>query len=110
MEEQVYEVVSALGEPDPAAREIPFAPSLDTLEGKTICELYNDSFRGEITFPIIEEMLRERYPDVKVIPYSEFPLATVKGMLPAKKAEMLEDLRVALEEKGCDAVITGNGA
>ena len=102
--------MSALGEPEPVAEGAPLVPSLDTLEGKTVCEIYNDRFRGEVTFPIIDEMLRERYPGVKVIPYTEFPLATVKGMIPSTKAEMLEAVRVALVGKGCDAVITGNGA
>ncbi len=58
---------------------------------------------------MIERMLQERYPTAKMIPYSEFPLATVASFHPEKKQEMLEALRVKLREKGCDAVITGNG-
>jgi len=54
-------------------------------------------------------MLRERYPTIRIIPYSEFPLATVASFHPEKKQETLEALRARLTEKGCDAVIVGNG-
>ena len=103
----VYEVVSPLGEP--VAESITMAPRLNTLEGKTICEIWNGGFRGDESFPLIERMLRERYPTVKIIPYSEFPLATVASFHPEKKQDTLEALRAQIKEKDCDAVITGNG-
>jgi hypothetical protein len=102
-----YEVVSPLGEP--VAASITLAPRLNTLEGKTIGEIWNGGFRGDESFPMIERMLRERYPTVKIVPYSEFPLATVASFHPEKKQETLQALRAKLKEKGCDAVITGNG-
>ena len=101
-------VVNPLGEPL-GEKTIPIAPRLDTLEGKTVCEIWNAGFKGEVIFPIIEEMLRERYRGVKVIPYTEFPLVSIGSLGPATKAETLEAVRVALVEKGCDAVITGIG-
>jgi len=82
---------------------------LDTLEGKTIAEIWNGGFRGDESFPLIERMLRERYPTVKVIPYSEFPLVTIASLHPEQKSATLEALRAKLKETGCDAVITGNG-
>jgi hypothetical protein len=103
----VYEVVSPLGEP--VMKMITMAPRLKTLEGKTICEIWNGGFRGDETFPMIERMLRERYPSVKMIPYSEFPLVTIASLHPEKKEETLEALRAKFKEEGCDAVITGNG-
>ena len=103
----VYEVVSPLGEP--VTESMTMAPRLNTLEGKTICEIWNGGFRGDESFPLIERMLRERYPTVKIIPYSEFPLATVASFHPEKKQDTLEALRAQIKEKGCDAVITGNG-
>ena len=108
MKKQLYEVVNPLGKP--SAEVMPIAPRLDTLDGKTVCEIWNGSFRGQVSFPIIEEMLRERYPGVKVISYSEFPLTLVPSLKSTTKAKTLEAVRVALLEKGCDAVITGNGA
>jgi hypothetical protein len=107
-ENGAYAVVSPLGEP--AVDKITMAPRLDTLEGKTIGEIWNGGFRGDESFPIIERMLRERYPGVRIIPYTEFPLITIASLHPEDKEKTLESLRAALKEKGCDAVITGNGA
>lgn len=104
---EAYEVVSPLGEP--VTKMITMAPRLDTLEGKTIGQIWNGGFRGDESFPMIERMLREKYPTLKVVPYSEFPLATIASLHPEKKQETLEALRAKLKETGCDAVITGNG-
>jgi hypothetical protein len=103
-----YEVVSPLGEP--VAEAIAMAPRLDTLDGKTIGEIWNGGFRGDETFPVIERLLQERYPRVKFIPYREFSLATIASLHPEKKRRTLERFRKELQERGCDAVITGNGA
>lgn len=102
-----YEVLSPLGEP--VAERIRLAPRLNTLDGKTIGEIWNGGFRGDESFPMLERMLRERYPTMRIIPYSEFPLATVASFHPEQKEETLEALRARLKEKGCDAVIVGNG-
>jgi hypothetical protein len=107
-EDKVYEVTSPLG--DPVVETITMAPRLDTLEGKTIGELWNGGFRGDESFPIIERILRERFPTVKLIPYTEFSLCTIASLHPEDKEQTLETLRAELKEKGCDAVITGNGA
>ncbi len=100
-------VVSPLGEP--VARPTPLAPRLETLQGKTIGEIWNGAYEGPLTFQIIEEMLRERYPGVRFVPYTEFPLLTLTDMGMESKAARLDAIRVALVEKGCHAVITGNG-
>ena len=70
-EEGKYEVVSPLGERD--TKWIDMAPRLETLEGKTICELWNQSFKPNITFPVIRELLQKKYPGVKIVPYTEGP-------------------------------------
>ena len=102
-----YEVVSPLGEP--VVEMISMAPRWPTLEGKTIGEIWNGGFRGDETFPIIERLLKERYPSVKFIPYREFPLVTIASLHPEQKEETLKKLREELKKKRCDAVITGNG-
>lgn len=107
-ENMVYEVVNPLGKP--VVGMIAMAPRLDTLEGKTIGELWNGGFRGDESFPIIEKLLQERYPTVKLIPYTEFSLSTIASLHPEEKEKTLETLRTELKQKGCDAVITGNGA
>lgn len=101
------EVISPAGEP--AVEEKAITSSINSLEGKTVCEVWNGSFEGQVSFPIIAEMLRKKFPSVKVIPYTEFPLFPVTSLSPEKKREKLEALRAALIAKRCDAVIAGNG-
>lgn len=103
----VYEVVSPLGEP--AVDMITMVTRIDSLDGKTIGEIWNGGFRGDESFPMIRKILQERYPTVKIIPYTEFPLSTIASMFPDKKQKTLDSLSAAIKEKGCDAVITGNG-
>jgi hypothetical protein len=79
-----------------------FSPRLDTLEGKTICELYNGSWEGERTFPLIRELLQKMYPTVKFVTYDQLPMGTAAMTSEATK------LGEVLKEAGCDAVITGN--
>lgn len=101
-------VVSPMGEKvnDQAAS---LAPRLDTLNGKTVCEIWNGGFKADVMFPIIEQMLRERYPAIKIISFTEFPTVTISSLGSGNKAQTLEAVRAALLAKGCDAVITGNG-
>jgi len=102
-----YEVVGPLGEPVVGERRI--GRYLDTLNGKTVCEIWNEEFRGHITLSTVREMMRKRYPGVKVIPYTEFPTSTLNRQTSAEMTNTLEAMRVAILEKGCDAVITAEG-
>ena len=97
-----YEVVYPLGRSTIAVK--PLAPRLDTLEGKTICELWNDKFFGNITFPIIEELMVKKYPGVKFVPYTKFGYT-----YGATEARDIAALPKRLVEYGCNAVISGNG-
>ena len=78
------------------------APRLDTLEGKTICELWNGDFEGNRTFPLIEELLKKQFPTAKFIPYTEFPVGRLQ-------ISDVKNIGKIVKEMGCDAVITGNG-
>ena len=98
----VYKVVYPLGNSSVPVK--PLAARLPDLNGKTICELWNHMFRGEVTFPKIRELLRKQYPRVKFIPYTELP--NTHGPDEAKMITTLADL---LLKKGCNAVISGNG-
>lgn len=102
-----YEVVNPLGEA--GFKPTPPAARLNSLEGKTICEISNGGFNDKISFPLIERMLKERYHAIKIVPYSEFPLTTINAFWPERKNETLEAVRTAIVKNGCDAVITGNG-
>ena len=101
-EKSVYEVLWPLGkkkvEPHLGAA------NPDNLEGKTICELWNYDYGGNLTFPIIEELLKKQYPNIKFVNYSEF--GSTHG---PKEREVIEALPGKLAEHGCDVVISGNG-
>ena len=99
---EIYEVLRPIGEA--ASDIIKAAPRLDTLNGKTVCEVWNAGYRGERTFPKMRELLQKRYPAVKIVPYTEFPLARHYNI-----DEVLKDLPRLLNQKGCDALISGNG-
>jgi hypothetical protein len=101
------EVVNPLGRR--GIEPLPPAARLDTLEGKTICEISNGGFNDKVSFPLIEQMLKERYPSIKIVPYSEFPSTTINAFWPERKNETLKAVRSAILNNGCDAVITGNG-
>ncbi len=76
-----------------------FAPRLDTLEGKTICEvaLADNEWQTYRTFPIIRQYLMKTFPTAKIIDYTNFP-------------NWREDATIGkqLKAKGCQAVIVGN--
>jgi hypothetical protein len=84
---------------DPSgALEVPmtFAKRLDTLEGKTICQI-GHSWEADRMHSLIKEHLEEMYPTMKIIPHTEMP-DYADPELAAKAAR----------EKKCDAVIIGN--
>ena len=77
------------------------APRLDTLRGKTIGELSDGEYQADRTFALIRRLLQERFPDVKIIPYTEFPVGMARI-----DSEGIEQL---VKGRGCDGVIIGNG-
>ncbi len=108
-EEPVYEVVSPLGEK--GAAMLPAAPRLDTLNGKTICEITNGGYRSDEVFPFIEELLKKEYPAIKkIIRYTDMPRCDVPDLSVDTRAKTIEAIIAAIKEKGCDAVIGGMGA
>jgi hypothetical protein len=106
--EAAYEVVSPLG--GQSVKMLPPAPRLDTLRGKTICEGSNMGYRSDETFPFIRELLRKKYPTIKIIPYTEMPPSDVRDLSVDTREKTIKALKSAIKEKGCDAVIGGNGA
>ena len=78
------------------------ARRLDTLEGKTICELSNDTWQAHRVLPEIRRLLQERFPTARFIPYTEFPTGN-EGIDTEKAAELVA-------RTGAHAVIIGNAS
>ena len=78
------------------------APRLDTLNGKTIGELSDGAYEAGRTLELIRRLLQERFPDIRIVPYTEFPV----GM-----AEIdVDGIGEMVKNKGCHGVIVGNAA
>ena len=80
------------------------APRLDTLAGKTVCQLWDYLFRGDEIFPIIEAEIKRRYAGVRFIKYDVF--GSTHG---DQEREIIDGLPAKLHELGADAVISGMG-
>lgn len=81
------------------------AVRLDTLEGKTICELSNESWQYDRTFPLIRELLQKQFPTATFIPYTELPNGKEGAGVYDIDSQAAVDAVIAA---GCDAVIAGN--
>ena len=81
---------------------------LDTLEGKTIGEVYNNHFKGELMFATYRRLFRERYPGVTIVPFDRFPRVYVGGD-PASQKRTAKEVAALAKELEVDAIITGNG-
>ncbi len=75
------------------------APRLLDLSGKTIGELGDGLWEDRRIFPVIRELLRKRFHDVKFIPFTEFPYGYE-----------IDDNEVAamVKERGCEGVIVAS--
>ena len=96
-----YKVIAPIGKS--TFRQVPLAPSLPNLSGKTICAMRH-TFRADETFPMIEALFRKHYENIRFIPNSEMTDLTA-----ASAREQAELIRV-LREKKCDVLLAGNGA
>ena len=82
-------------------RTRPLAPRLATLEGKTVAQLWDQLFKGDVIFEMLEEGLRARFPGVKFVSWREF--GTTSG---ATERETLAAMPARFKELGVDAVIS----
>ena len=81
---------------------------LEDLSGKTIGEVYNNHFKGELMFETYRRLLKEKYPGIKIIPFDQFPIVYVGGDAASQK-RVAKEIAALAKEKGCHAIITGNG-
>jgi hypothetical protein len=98
----LYEVVWPSGERKQKAR--PLAKRLDTLNGKTIAQLWDYVFSGDEVFATLEKSLREQYPDVKFISWREFGSTHAEN-----ERELLASLPQRFKALGVDAAISSMG-
>lgn len=83
------------------------APRFETLNGKTICEVWATGHYGaDLTFPTIRKIVQEKYPEVKFVPFTEFPKGKPKA---TERWVPLDQVAETLRNKKCDAVLVGNG-
>lgn len=85
------------------------APRLDDLNGKTVGEIWNGVFKGDATFAVIRHLLKQRFPGLNLIPYTEFPHLPGNDH-PKEQRERARHIAALAKQKGCDALISGNGA
>lgn len=104
--EPVYSVVSPVGES--TVKMIAMAPRLNTLGGQTVCMVSNVSFKADIVLPVIGDQLKQIYPNVRIVPHTQMPVAPSLSTPDAPQKDA-ENLRGALKAKGCSVVVAGNG-
>ena len=94
--EPVYNVVSPIGES--TVKMTTMAPRMDTLAGKTVCMVWNNAFKSDVTLPAIGEALKKQYPGVKIVPYTDMPNASLPEP-PGTPRKQSEALQAALQRK-----------
>jgi len=104
--EPVYAVVSPAGER--TIKMMAMAPRLHDIGGKTICLVWNNAFKADVTLPVIGDALKERFPQARVVPYRALPVAPLPEPPGASQTES-QALQAAYTAQGCNAVIAGNG-
>jgi hypothetical protein len=95
----LYEVVWPRGERKQVMR--PLARRLESLNGKTIAQLWDFLFAGDEVFSALEEKLRTQYPDVKWVSWREFGSTHA-----VNEKELLASLPQRFKELGVEAAIS----
>lgn len=104
MSEPVYEVLWPLGRS--TVKEIEAKPRIADLSKATVAHLSHYGFRHDEMIPVIESVLKERYPGISFVGPDEF--GNIHG--PRHGKDTLPLLPDRLAEHGVDAVITGVGS
>jgi len=80
------------------------AARLETLNNRTVAQLWDYLFRGDEVFAILERTLKQRFPEIRFIHWSEFGSTHGKD-----EREFLAALPERLRALKVDAVISGLG-
>ncbi len=82
----------------------PLAKRFDTLNGKTIAQVWDQVFRGDEVFEFLEEGIKARYPTVKFVSWRDF--GNTHG---SDERAVVAALPEKFKAKEVDAVISGMG-
>jgi hypothetical protein len=97
---ETYRVVWPRGGRTVAMAEL--APRLSSLANKTVGQLWDNLFRGDEIFPILERELTQRFPGVRFVRYDVF--GSTHG---GDEQRVIAELPARLRERQVDAVISG---
>ncbi|MCC7079836.1 MAG: hypothetical protein IT530_04125 [Burkholderiales bacterium] len=78
------------------------APRLESLAGKKVAQLWDELFKGDVVFELLEEGLKQRFPGIQFVNWRQF--GSTHG---AMEKEALAALPNKLRDMGVDAVISG---
>ena len=76
-----------------------FSPRLADLNGKTICQVSDNLWETDRTFPLIGQLLQRQFPTMKIVSYKDLPEAST---------DVNPKLIAAVKAAGCQGVIVGN--
>ncbi len=81
------------------------APRLPDLNDKTVCEIWDGIFRGEVIYPLVREYIKARFPRVRFVDPAAFG-----NFYGARDHAILSALPEKLKKHEIDAAIVGIGA
>jgi hypothetical protein len=70
--------------------------------------VYNNHFNGELMFNTYRRLFREKYPGITIVPFTEFPIVYIGGDAASQK-KIAKQIAAIAKERGCHALISGNG-
>jgi len=101
-EDTSYEVVWPRSERQ--QKRQPLARRLESLNGKTVAQLWDLRYRGNEVFRMLEEDLKERFPEVRFVNWREF--GSTYG---SNERQLLAALPDRFRELGVDAAVSAMG-
>ena len=80
----------------------PFAPRLQSLEGKRIGFVSNEQWQAFRMLPLLRDLLQRDFPTAELLPIDAYPQGNV--LIPTEETAKL------VRQSGVDAVIVGNAS
>jgi hypothetical protein len=80
----------------------PLAGRLESLNGRTIAQIWDYLFKGDVVFAHLEEAIKAQFPAVKFVSWREF--GSTHG---GDEKDAIAAFAKRFKERGVDAVISG---